>query len=318
MMEERLGRALFDSFPRAPGIYRFYDKAGTLLYVGKASNLHNRLASYRRARAGKVPRKVGELVSRIHRIETDVHTSSDEALLAENRWIRWRRPPYNHANKHTETYYYIIIGRDDATLNIRLSMSLLPEEDGVLRFGCFKGHIRVRRMLGTLLQLFWLAINRPPSPHFLPVQLTRRITPLHYRLRFRPAYAGAVDHDYAIDPDPGIDPGPETGTVPDLLPQSHPHPDEALNLMQTWFEGRSDSLLERLASWNMDFSTTSSFNRLYLEDALTHLNECFSGILQPHRQMRETWLHGRPTIGRDELDDLLVALATAERQKERL
>ncbi|MCA1801923.1 MAG: nucleotide excision repair endonuclease, partial [Rhodothermaceae bacterium] len=262
-----------------PGIYRFYDVAGSLLYVGKASDLRKRLASYRRARAGKVPRKVSGLVSRIRRIETEVHASSDEALLAENRWIRSERPPYNHANKHTETYYYVLIDFEDDDILFRLTMNPERQEPSALCFGCFKGHIRVRRMLGSLLRLLWLAVNRATSPHFLPVQLTRRITPMNYRLRF-PGASGTA----------GL-----TG-VP-----THP----LLVLIRDWFDGQSDELLHRLAWWNRGFCMDSPFNRLFLEEALSQIDSFFNGVLHPHCRIRETLLNGRPTISRDELDDLL-------------
>jgi hypothetical protein len=271
-MEDRLGRGLFDSFPAKPGIYRFYDGAGSLLYVGKAADLRKRLASYRRARAGRVPRKVSGLVSHIRRIETEVYASANDALLAENRMIRSERPPYNHANKHTETYYYVLIDIEDNAIRFRLTMNPDKQEPASLCYGCFKGHLRVRRMLGSLLRLLWLAMNREKSPHFLPVQLTRRITPLHYRLGF--------DRDN--------NPARE---IPELL--------------QGWFGGQSDLLLHRLAWWNRGFCMDSPFNRLYLEDALNTLDAFYTGVLLQHCRIRETWLEGRSTIGRDELDDLM-------------
>lgn len=271
-LEERLGRDLFDGMPKQPGIYRFYDGAGSLLYVGKAADLRKRLASYRRARAGRVPRKVSGLVSRIRRIETEVHASADEALLAENRCIRSERPPYNHANKHTETYYYVLIDCEDDAIRFRLTMNPDRQEPSALCFGCFKGHIRVRRMLGSLLSLLWLAVNRATSPHFLPVQLTRRITPVHYILSFEP------------DNNPAR---------------------ELRELLQDWFVGHSDLLLHRLAWWNRGFCMDSHFNRLFLEEALAQIDSFFNGVLQPHSRIRETLLNGRPTISRDELDDLL-------------
>ncbi|MFU8861902.1 MAG: nucleotide excision repair endonuclease [Cyclonatronaceae bacterium] len=278
-LEECMGREVFDGMPQRPGIYRFYDGAGSLLYVGKAANLRKRLASYRRARAGRVPRKTGELVSRIRRIETEVHATANEALLAENRWIRSERPPYNHANKHTETYYYVLIDCDDDAIRFRLTMNPGRQEPAALCFGCFKGHIRVRRMLGSLLRLLWLAVNRATSPHFLPVQLTRRITPMNYRLRF-PGASGAA----------GLNGVP-----------THP----LIVLIRDWFSGNSDELLYRLAWWNRGFCMDLRFNRLFLEEALSQIDSFFNVILQPHCRIRETLLNGRPTISRNELDDLM-------------
>jgi hypothetical protein len=50
---------------------------------------------------------------------------------------------------------------------------------------------------------------------------------------------------------------------------------------------------------------SSHFNRLFLEEALAQIDSFFKGVLQPHCRIRETLLNGRPTIGRDELDDQL-------------
>jgi hypothetical protein len=342
LLEEHLGKEFFDLIPKEPGIYRFYDRFDELLYVGKAADLHCRLASYRRARAGKVPRKVGELVSRVHRIETEVYASPDEALFAENRWIRSERPPYNHANKHTETYYFIIIERESDSLSLRLTMRLPPAGKGVLSFGCFKGHIRVRRMLGCLLQVWWLTLNQPNSPHYLPVQLTRRITPMFYRLRFIRDSGFAPDtqddgseagdmitnsialkgNEISTDEVNEIcmDAGQGTTICSSDAADSLPEPGitlppgEMLLLIRNWFEGRSDALLHFFAQRNREFAGISSFNQLYLDAAMDQVTSFYTNILLPHRQMREIWLNGDPLIDRDRLDDLLVMLAASDRR----
>lgn len=64
-------------------------------------------------------------------------------------------------------------------------------------------------------------------------------------------------------------------------------------------------LLRRLAWRNRGFCMDSHFNRLYLEEALAQIYSFFNSVLQPHCRIRETLLNGRPTISRDELDDLL-------------
>jgi hypothetical protein len=326
-LEERLGRDLFDGMPKQPGIYRFYDGAGSLLYVGKAANLRSRLASYRRARPGWVSRKVSGLVSRIHRIETEVMPTARDALIAENRWIRTGRPPFNHANKHTETYYYIIVGRESTAITIRLTMRKPEGEENQFLFGCFKGHTRVRRMLGSLLQLLWLAVNRPQSPHYLPVQLTRRITPMYYRLAFDNITSDHLSYDRIKFIDDTEVARSGIGHISDAYTDAgmvltglwdEPDPGESFALIQAWFDGRSDYLLHRLAWWNRQFCMASPFNRNYLEAALACLDDYYTSILMPHRRMREVGLGGRPTIGRDELDDLLVAFPATDRSTERI
>src|SRR5690625_5688010 len=66
ILEERLGREPFEALPREPGIYRFYDERGALLYVGKAINLRRRLFTYRRALPGQVSRKVDRKSTRLN------------------------------------------------------------------------------------------------------------------------------------------------------------------------------------------------------------------------------------------------------------
>lgn len=183
-----------------PGIYRFYDAEGKLLYVGKAKNLRRRLFTYKRASPGKTTRKEAALIRRIHRFEYDVLGTEKEALLAENQWIREKRPEYNHQNKHVETYYYIILYLTQSGFGLEYTMKPavpllhqieppdclpgLSELDIPIQeahiFGCFKGHRRVRIHMGSLLRLIWLVSHGITNPSFLPLNLSRNLTPKRY------------------------------------------------------------------------------------------------------------------------------------------
>src|SRR6056297_2242828 len=180
LLEERLGAGYFDHIPTTPGIYRFYDEADELLYVGKAKNLRTRVFSYKRAKPGQVSRKVSRLIGRIDRVEFEETDSERDALLLENHWIRDKRPPFNSANKQTEAYYFIYFKPSRDALEFRLAMRIHDETDPANWYGSFKGHAPVRRSLGCLLQLLWMAEHGRHSPHHLPVQLTRRLTPIHF------------------------------------------------------------------------------------------------------------------------------------------
>ena len=86
------------SLPKNPGIYRFLDKTGRTLYVGKAKNLHARVNSYFRGRKSKGAR-LNEMLAQADDISYELAESELAALLAENRAIKHYNPPYNRQLK---------------------------------------------------------------------------------------------------------------------------------------------------------------------------------------------------------------------------
>ena len=92
--------------PNKPGVYRYYDKDGVLIYVGKAKNLKRRVSSYfNKEQTGKTR----VLVSRIADIKFIVVESESEALLLENNLIKQFKPRYNIMLKDDKTYPWICI-----------------------------------------------------------------------------------------------------------------------------------------------------------------------------------------------------------------
>ena len=102
-------KAFLRNLTTRPGIYRMYDKDHGLLYVGKAKNLKNRVASYFRARG--LNNKTVALVSHIHSIEFTVTHSETEALLLEQTLIKQHRPPYNILLVDDKSYPYLRISK---------------------------------------------------------------------------------------------------------------------------------------------------------------------------------------------------------------
>lgn len=277
VLPERIGKEWFDDIPSTPGIYMFFDKEGELLYVGKSKNLRLRLFSYKRAKPGDVSRKVARLIAKTTRIEIEETESELKALLRENQLIREQRPQFNHANKQPEAYYFAYLKTDDTGLEYRLAMRTHDDTQQKYWHGCFKGHNVVRRSMGCMLQLLWMAEHQSVSPHLLPVQLTRRLTPMRFSMRWK-----------------------NSGT-----PNHH---EDAGRLLNQWINGESCELLDWLAT-RIEYGSQkrlSRFETLFLENRLECLKAFYDYKLARYRQLRENLPAGRRLIAQYELDDLMV------------
>lgn len=138
-------------FPHAPGVYRYYDAEGTVIYVGKAKDLHNRVAQYF-VDSSRLTRKTALLVSKIVRAEYTIVDSEADALLLENNLIKQYKPKYNILLKDSKTYPWICVSGENFP---RVFLTRRLETAGKNRyFGPYSSVHHARALLELFFSLY--------------------------------------------------------------------------------------------------------------------------------------------------------------------
>ncbi|MCR4584637.1 MAG: excinuclease ABC subunit UvrC [Lachnospiraceae bacterium] len=139
--------------PKKPGVYIMHDKDDTIIYVGKAVNLNNRVRSYFRENIGRGP-KIDRMVSLIARFEYIVTDSELEALVLENDLIKEHRPKYNTMLRDDKTYPYIKVTVSEAYPRLILSRQM--KKDRSRYFGPYTSAAAVRETIDLINSLYGL------------------------------------------------------------------------------------------------------------------------------------------------------------------
>jgi len=150
-MEEAQLSERLSSLPTKPGVYWMKDATGTVIYVGKAINLRNRVRSYFHTPAGQPP-KVRRLVEHVDDFEFIVTGSELEALILECNLIKKHRPRYNVRLKDDKRYPYIKISLQDAYPRIYTVRRM--QNDGARYFGPYTSSKAVHQTMELLRKLF--------------------------------------------------------------------------------------------------------------------------------------------------------------------
>ena len=130
-------------FPHSPGVYRYYDAEGNVIYVGKAKDLHKRVAQYFVA-PERLTRKTAVMVSKIADVEFTVVESEADALLLENNLIKQFKPRYNILLKDSKTYPWICVSNDDFP---KVFLTRKFVKDGSRYFGPYSSVVHARNLV---------------------------------------------------------------------------------------------------------------------------------------------------------------------------
>ena len=139
------------TIPEAPGVYRFSDQHGRVIYVGKAKSLRSRLHSYFADLSGLHPR-TRQMVTTAAAVQWTVVTTEVEALQLEYNWIKEFDPRFNVRYRDDKTYPWLAV-----TLNEeypRLHVYRGPRRKGVRYFGPYAHAWAIRETLDLLLRVF--------------------------------------------------------------------------------------------------------------------------------------------------------------------
>ncbi|WP_456309416.1 excinuclease ABC subunit UvrC [Serratia proteamaculans] len=177
-----------------PGVYRMYDAAGTVIYVGKAKDLKKRLSSY--FRGNLASRKTEALVALICQIDVTVTHTETEALLLEHNYIKLYQPRYNVLLRDDKSYPYIFLSAD---AHPRLASHRGAKHAKGEYFGPFPNGYAVRETLSLLQKIFPVrqcenSVYRNRSRPCLQYQIGRCLGPCVKGLVTEEEYARQIDY----------------------------------------------------------------------------------------------------------------------------
>lgn len=138
------------TLPSLPGVYRYLDKEGNVIYVGKAKNLKNRVLSYFRSDAN-LSLKTRMLVRKIADIKLIVVNNETEALLLECNLIKKYKPKYNVMLKDDKSYPWICISNEDYP---RVFTTRHRKKDGSVYYGPYPSGRMLKDLMALIRQMF--------------------------------------------------------------------------------------------------------------------------------------------------------------------
>ncbi len=139
--------------PKKPGVYFWYDKKGTVLYVGRATCLRNRLGQYFQK---NISSRIGEMVEAAHDIKYEVTDTLLEAIILEAKYIKQFWPKYNIVDRDDRSFIYLVIPKIDFAKPIIVrgtDLKKFPESKAKV-FGPYQSFYLLQGALRLIRQIF--------------------------------------------------------------------------------------------------------------------------------------------------------------------
>jgi len=153
--------------PKLPGVYRFYDASDSVIYVGKAVNLKNRLSNYFQA---NLPEKTFRMVHQAVRVDWTIVDTEVEALQLEFSWIKQYAPQFNVQFRDDKTYPYLAVTNNEEYPRIFITRK--SKRPGITYFGPFTHTWALRSTFDVILKVF--PIRSCSSGNFQRAQRSKR------------------------------------------------------------------------------------------------------------------------------------------------
>ncbi len=162
-LADRLGRDFFRTAPESPGVYLMRDAGDTVLYVGKAKNLRQRLGNYRVANPDRLPRRHLRLLRSVARIELQELPDELSALARESELLRTLRPKFNRAGTWPATAHFLIWRRNRENLELAVVEAPEPGWEVFGPLGSTGPFLR-----NVLIRLLWCAVHPTTDVSAMP------------------------------------------------------------------------------------------------------------------------------------------------------
>ena len=139
--------------PKSPGVYRMYNESGKIIYIGKASNLQNRLRSYFNKSKTQTP-KIKTLIKVLKNFDFTVTESEQEALILECNLIKEYQPRFNSRLKDDKSYPFIKIDTSEEFPQVYITRNISFNNPNDKYFGPYASASSIRKTLALLKKLF--------------------------------------------------------------------------------------------------------------------------------------------------------------------